>query len=134
MFIFFNWTQFQKFVCNCTFAVSAYILLHIIGNGNCVYFSVQDLYYQQKCYIFILYYFQYVGESEKAVRQCFQRARNSAPCVIFFDELDALCPKRSDSGEVKSSINSVKFQVLMVASMKMSVFWGVSLCSLVEVC
>ncbi|KAJ4437769.1 hypothetical protein ANN_13707 [Periplaneta americana] len=41
----------------------------------------------------------YVGESERAVRQCFQRAKNSAPCVIFFDELDALCPKRSDSGE-----------------------------------
>lgn len=44
--------------------------------------------------------FQYVGESERAVRQVFQRARNSAPCVIFFDELDALCPKRSDGGEV----------------------------------
>ncbi|XP_023246991.1 nuclear valosin-containing protein-like [Copidosoma floridanum] len=39
----------------------------------------------------------YVGESEKAVRQCFIRARNSAPCVIFFDELDALCPKRSEN-------------------------------------
>ena len=44
--------------------------------------------------------FQYVGESERAVRQVFQRARNSAPCVIFFDELDALCPRRSDSAEV----------------------------------
>ena len=43
---------------------------------------------------------QYVGESERAVRQVFQRARNSAPCVIFFDELDALCPRRSDSSEV----------------------------------
>ncbi|XP_037274346.2 nuclear valosin-containing protein-like [Rhipicephalus microplus] len=41
----------------------------------------------------------YVGESERAVRQCFQRARNSAPCVIFFDELDALCPRRSDSAD-----------------------------------
>uniref|UniRef100_A0A182WLP8 AAA+ ATPase domain-containing protein n=1 Tax=Anopheles minimus TaxID=112268 RepID=A0A182WLP8_9DIPT len=41
----------------------------------------------------------YVGESERAVRQCFQRARNSAPCVIFFDEFDSLCPKRSDSAE-----------------------------------
>lgn len=40
--------------------------------------------------------FQYVGESERAVRQVFQRARNSAPCVIFFDEVDALCPRRSD--------------------------------------
>ena len=44
--------------------------------------------------------FQYVGESERAVRQVFQRARNSAPCVIFFDELDSLCPRRSDSSEV----------------------------------
>ncbi|XP_032820155.1 nuclear valosin-containing protein-like isoform X2 [Petromyzon marinus] len=38
----------------------------------------------------------YVGESERAVRQVFQRARNSAPCVIFFDEIDAICPRRSD--------------------------------------
>jgi ribosome biogenesis ATPase len=38
---------------------------------------------------------QYVGESERAVRTVFQRARDSSPCVIFFDELDALCPKRS---------------------------------------
>lgn len=35
----------------------------------------------------------YVGESESRVRQVFARARASAPCVIFFDELDALCPK-----------------------------------------
>ncbi|XP_061395606.1 nuclear valosin-containing protein-like [Musca vetustissima] len=41
----------------------------------------------------------YVGESERAVRACFQRARNSAPCVIFFDEFDSLCPKRSDGNE-----------------------------------
>ncbi|XP_066908003.1 nuclear valosin-containing protein-like isoform X2 [Halyomorpha halys] len=41
----------------------------------------------------------YVGESERAVRQCFQRARNSQPCVIFFDEIDALCPRRSASSE-----------------------------------
>jgi ribosome biogenesis ATPase len=39
----------------------------------------------------------YVGESEKAVRTVFQRARDSSPCVIFFDEIDALCPKRSTS-------------------------------------
>ncbi|XP_047671698.1 nuclear valosin-containing protein-like isoform X6 [Tachysurus fulvidraco] len=37
----------------------------------------------------------YVGESERAVRQVFQRGKNAAPCVIFFDEIDALCPKRS---------------------------------------
>jgi len=38
----------------------------------------------------------YVGESESRVRQVFSRARASAPCVIFFDELDALCPKRGN--------------------------------------
>jgi len=38
---------------------------------------------------------KYVGESERAVRRLFQRARSSAPCVIFFDELDALAPRRA---------------------------------------
>ncbi|KAJ2470460.1 Ribosome biogenesis ATPase rix7 [Coemansia sp. RSA 2322] len=38
---------------------------------------------------------KYVGESERAVRQVFSRARASSPCVIFFDELDALCSRRS---------------------------------------
>ncbi|CAM9904646.1 unnamed protein product [Ectocarpus fasciculatus] len=42
---------------------------------------------------------KYVGESEKSVRQVFQRARASSPCIIFFDELDALCPKRGGGGE-----------------------------------
>ncbi|KAF8331886.1 P-loop containing nucleoside triphosphate hydrolase protein [Cantharellus anzutake] len=40
---------------------------------------------------------KYVGESERAVRQVFSRAAASAPCVIFFDELDALVPRRDDS-------------------------------------
>ncbi|XP_058525208.1 nuclear valosin-containing protein-like [Ochotona princeps] len=37
----------------------------------------------------------YVGESEHAVRGVFQRAKSSCPCVIFFDEVDALCARRS---------------------------------------
>jgi len=42
---------------------------------------------------------KYVGESERAVRQVFERARASAPCIVFFDELDSLCPRRgTDSG------------------------------------
>lgn len=49
----------------------------------------------------------YVGESERAVRACFQRARNSAPCVIFFDEFDSLCPKRSDTNEGSSGTRVV---------------------------
>ncbi|XP_070165935.1 nuclear valosin-containing protein-like [Polyergus mexicanus] len=45
----------------------------------------------------------YVGESEKAVRQCFLRAKNSVPCVIFFDEIDALCPKRTEGDNSATS-------------------------------
>ncbi len=40
---------------------------------------------------------QYVGESERAVRQVFTRAKASSPCIIFFDELDALVPRRGDA-------------------------------------
>lgn len=40
---------------------------------------------------------KFVGESERAVRLVFQRARASAPCIIFFDEIDALVPQRTDS-------------------------------------
>jgi ribosome biogenesis ATPase len=39
---------------------------------------------------------KYLGESESAVRAVFRRARDSAPCAIFFDEIDAICPRRSD--------------------------------------
>ncbi|KAI9773940.1 MAG: hypothetical protein M1840_006166 [Geoglossum simile] len=46
---------------------------------------------------------KYVGESERAVRQVFVRARSSVPCVIFFDELDALVPRRDDSLSEASS-------------------------------
>lgn len=45
---------------------------------------------------------KYVGESEKAVRQLFKRAKASAPCVIFFDELDSLVPKRGSEGNNSS--------------------------------
>jgi len=37
---------------------------------------------------------KFVGESERAVRQVFSRAAASPPCIVFFDELDALCPRR----------------------------------------
>jgi len=40
-----------------------------------------------------------VGESEKAVREIFRKARQTAPTIIFFDEIDAMAPRRSgDSG------------------------------------
>ncbi|KAK1761365.1 ribosome biogenesis ATPase RIX7 [Echria macrotheca] len=37
---------------------------------------------------------KYVGDSERAVRQLFARAKSSAPCILFFDEMDALAPRR----------------------------------------
>ena len=40
---------------------------------------------------------KYVGESERAVRTVFQRARDAAPSIIFFDEFDALAPVRGNS-------------------------------------
>ncbi|CAF0726991.1 unnamed protein product [Adineta steineri] len=51
----------------------------------------------------------YVGESERAVRQVFQRARDSNPCVIFFDEIDALCPRRTahDTGSTARVVNQL---------------------------
>lgn len=43
---------------------------------------------------------KYVGESERAVRQLFSRARAAHPCVLFFDEMDALAPRRgSDTNQ-----------------------------------
>ena len=42
---------------------------------------------------------KWVGESEKGVREIFRKARQAAPCVVFFDEMDSLAPKRgSDLG------------------------------------
>lgn len=38
---------------------------------------------------------KYVGDSERAVRTVFKRARACSPCIIFFDEIDALATQRS---------------------------------------
>jgi transitional endoplasmic reticulum ATPase len=40
---------------------------------------------------------KWVGESEKGVREVFRKARQAAPCVVFFDELDAIAPHRGGS-------------------------------------
>ncbi|MCL5126080.1 MAG: CDC48 family AAA ATPase [Deltaproteobacteria bacterium] len=37
---------------------------------------------------------KYVGESEKGVREVFKKARQASPCIVFFDEIDALVPAR----------------------------------------
>ncbi|MES1902649.1 MAG: spermatogenesis associated protein 5 [Paramarteilia canceri] len=38
---------------------------------------------------------KWVGESEKSVRDCFQKAREASPSIIFFDEIDAISKERS---------------------------------------
>ena len=45
---------------------------------------------------------KYVGESERAVRVLFARARAASPCVLFFDELDSLAPRRGGEGNQAS--------------------------------
>ena len=41
---------------------------------------------------------KYVGESEKAVRDLFRKARQASPCIVFFDEVDALTMTRDTQG------------------------------------
>jgi transitional endoplasmic reticulum ATPase len=40
---------------------------------------------------------KFVGESEKAVREIFRKARQASPCIIFFDEIDSVAPVRGSS-------------------------------------
>ena len=53
-----------------------------------------------------------VGESEKSVRDVFDRARVSAPCIIFFDEIDSLLPKRGGSNGDNNVTDRVVAQFL----------------------
>jgi transitional endoplasmic reticulum ATPase len=47
---------------------------------------------------------KYVGESERGVREVFRKARQAAPCIVFFDEIDALLPSRS-AGSADSHVS-----------------------------
>lgn len=42
---------------------------------------------------------KWVGESEKAVRETFRKAKQSAPCIVFFDEIDSIAPARGNGGD-----------------------------------
>ena len=54
---------------------------------------------------------KWVGESEKGIREIFRKARQAAPCIIFFDEIDALVPRRS-GGESSHVSENVVSQIL----------------------
>ena len=42
---------------------------------------------------------KWLGESEKAIKQIFKRAKQMAPCIIFFDEMDSIAPSRYGGSE-----------------------------------
>ncbi len=49
---------------------------------------------------------RYVGESEKAIRKVFERARQAAPSIVFFDEIDAITAARGEGHEVTERVVS----------------------------
>ena len=49
---------------------------------------------------------KYVGESEKAVREVFDRARQAAPAIVFFDEIDAIVGTRGETSEATERVVS----------------------------
>ncbi len=55
---------------------------------------------------------KWVGESEKGVREIFRKARQAAPCIIFFDEVDALVPRRGSGGSESHVTENVVSQIL----------------------
>jgi transitional endoplasmic reticulum ATPase len=53
---------------------------------------------------------KWVGESEKAVREIFKKAKQAAPCIVFFDEIDAIAPHRglgSESNVIERVVNQM---------------------------
>ncbi|KAF5634107.1 AAA family ATPase [Fusarium sp. NRRL 25303] len=59
----------------------------------------------------------YVGESERAVRTLFERARNASPSIIFFDEIDSIGGQRSGSGSATRSTGSVNMLTTLLTEM-----------------
>jgi len=53
---------------------------------------------------------KWVGESEKAIREIFKKAKQSAPAIVFLDEIDSIAPRRgyySDSGVTERIVNQL---------------------------
>lgn len=54
----------------------------------------------------------YVGESEKAIRQIFKKAKQASPTILFFDEIDSITPRRSSGSTDTSVIGRMMSQFL----------------------
>jgi len=66
---------------------------------------------------------KWLGESEKGVKCLFEVARERQPCIVFIDEIDALCSQRSDNESESSRRVKTEFLVQMQGnsiSMKLS--------------
>ncbi|HID17529.1 TPA: AAA family ATPase, partial [Candidatus Bathyarchaeota archaeon] len=65
---------------------------------------------------------KWVGESEKAIREVFRKGRTAAPAIIFFDEIDAIAPKRGmgygDSGVTERVISQLLTELDGVESLE----------------
>jgi transitional endoplasmic reticulum ATPase len=70
---------------------------------------------------------KWVGESEKAVREIFRKARETAPCIVFFDELDSIAPRRgfhTDAGVTDRIVNQLLTEMDGIQSLKGVVVLG----------
>ena len=81
---------------------------------------MESLSYKQDIFLYLPCSYNYniellskwVGESEKGVREIFRKARQAAPCIIFFDEIDALVPKRGSGSSDSHVTENVVSQIL----------------------
>jgi len=55
---------------------------------------------------------KWVGESEKAIREIFRKARQAAPCIIFFDEIESIIPRKDLVDDSSGVTNRVSSQLL----------------------
>lgn len=71
---------------------------------------------------------KWVGESEKAIREVFRKGRTASPAIIFFDELDAVVPKRgfgfADSGASERVISQLLTEIDGIESLQNMVVIG----------
>jgi len=70
---------------------------------------------------------KYVGETEKAIRDIFKKARQVAPCVVFFDEIDAIASSRGrsvDSAVAERLVNQLLAEMDGLSSLRHVVVIG----------